>query len=64
MLLYRRDIQPFRRRALPQDTHGRFIRQLRDGAEIMSRFISACILTPAAQHCSGSITHCLKNVAA
>jgi plasmid stabilization system protein ParE len=39
-------------------------RELRDGAEIMSRFISACILTPAAQHCSGSITHCLKNVAA
>ena len=37
---------------------------LRDGAEIMSFFISACILTLAPQHFSVSITHGLKNVAA
>jgi hypothetical protein len=30
----------------------------------MSRFILACILAPAAQHCSVSSTHCLQNVAA
>ena len=37
---------------------------LRRGAEIMSRFILACILAPAAQHCAVSSTHCLQNVAA
>ena len=43
---------------------GRFGDMVRRGAEIMSRFILACILAPAAQHCSVSSTHCLQNVAA
>jgi len=36
----------------------------RHGAEIISRFISACIMASAPEHFSGRITHCLKHVAA
>jgi hypothetical protein len=38
--------------------------ELRHGAEIMSRFISACIMASAPQHFSVSSTHCLKHLAA
>jgi transposase len=38
--------------------------QLRHGAEIISRFISACIIASVPEHFSGRITHCLKHVAA
>jgi len=41
-----------------------FLYQLRHGAEIISRFISACIMASAPEHFSGRITHCLKHVAA
>src|SRR5712692_6413255 len=37
---------------------------LRDGAEIMSRFIPACMIAPARAYFSISITHCLKHLAA
>jgi hypothetical protein len=36
---------------------------LRDGAEIMPRFIPACMIAPAREYFSISITHCLKNLA-
>jgi hypothetical protein len=37
---------------------------LRDGAEIMSRFIPACMIALAREYFSISLTHCLKNLAA
>jgi len=37
---------------------------LRDGAEIMSRFILACMIAPTREYFSISITHCLKHLAA
>jgi hypothetical protein len=37
---------------------------LRNGAEIMSRFIPACMIALAREYFSISLTHCLKNLAA
>lgn len=38
--------------------------RLRDGAEIMSRFMPACMIAPAREYFFISIMHCLQHVGA
>ena len=51
-------------RPRPGDCHASVVCHLRDGAEIMSRFIPACMIALAREYFAISRTHCLKNLAA